>query len=152
MAVIPTVRPVARGPAVVVGVDGSEASFSAIELGAIEAERLDAPLELVHAWRVSVEWDTSLLEYPSDVDMLEETHRGILGDAVAFAHSIGAHPTSWLEAGSAVEVLRRVGWMSALVVVGSRGRRATSRFFLGSVSHELVVDPPAPVLVVSPLK
>jgi nucleotide-binding universal stress UspA family protein len=34
--------------------------------------------------------------------------------------------------------------------VASHGARGLARFFLGSVSHDLLVEPPAPVLIVAP--
>ena len=150
MAVIPETPATERRVAVVAGVDGSQASLAAVEVAAAEADRLDAPLEVVHAWRVPAEWDTALGEYRSDVDTLEEIHRDILDEAVEYARGLGAKPTGRLEIGAAADVLRTIGAASVLVVVASHGSRGFTRFFLGSVSHDLLVEPPAPVLIVAP--
>ena len=150
VAVIPEAPATERRVAVVAGVDGSQASLAAVELAAAEADRLDIPLEVVHAWRVPAEWDTALGEYRSDVDMLEEIHRDVLDEAVEYARGLGAKPTGRLEIGAAADVLRRIGAASMLLVVASHGSRGFTRFFLGSVSHDLLVEPPAPVLIVAP--
>jgi nucleotide-binding universal stress UspA family protein len=150
VAVIPETPATERRVAVVAGVDGSQASLAAVELAAAEADRLDAPLEIVHSWQVPADWDTALSRYESDVDTLEEIHRDLLDDAVEFARGLGAKPTGRLEVGAAAEVLRRIGAASVLVVVASHGSRGFTRFFIGSVSHDLLVEPPAPVLIVAP--
>jgi nucleotide-binding universal stress UspA family protein len=150
VAVIPA-TPAAEGRrAVVVGVDGSQASLAALEVAAAEANRLGAPLEIVHAWQVPAEWSTALGEYESDVDILEEIHRDLLDEAVEFARGLGAEPTGHLHIGAAAALLRRIGASSQLLVVASHGSRGFTRFLLGSVSHDLLVEPPAPVLVIAP--
>ena len=150
VAVIPETPATERRGAVVAGVDGSHASMAAVEIAATEADRLDAPLELVHAWQVPAGWDTALAEYGSDVDTLEEIHRDLLDEAIEYARGLGAKPTGRLETGAAAEVLRRIGATSALLVVASHGSGGFTRFFLGSVSHDLLVEPPAPMLIVAP--
>ncbi len=150
VAVIPETSATERRVAVVAGVDGSHASLAAVEVAAAEADRLGAPLEVVHAWQVPAQWDTALDEYGSDVDTLEEIHRDLLDEALEFARGLGAKPTGRLETGPAAEVLRAIGAASVLLVVASHGSRGLTRFFLGSVSHELLVEPPAPVLIVAP--
>jgi len=37
-----------------------------------------------------------------------------------------------------------------VLVVASHGSRGFAPFFLGSVSHDLLVEPPAPVMIVAP--
>jgi nucleotide-binding universal stress UspA family protein len=150
VAVIPTMSTTERRTAVVAGVDGSQASLAAVDVAAEEAARLGAPLEIVHAWQVPVQWDNALLDYGSDVHALEEIHRDLLDEAVEFARASDALPTGRLERGMPSEVLRNIGGMSVLVVVASHGGAGFNRFFLGSVSHDLLVEPPAPVLIVQP--
>ena len=150
VAVIPATSATERRVAVVAGVDGSQAALAAVEAAAAEAERLGAPLEVVHAWQVPAQWDTALDEYGSDVETLEEIHRDLLDEAVEFARGSGAMPTGRLERGAASDVLRGIGLTSALLVVASHGSGGFTRFFLGSVSHDLLVEPTAPVLIVAP--
>ncbi|MGW4931271.1 universal stress protein [Agromyces sp. NPDC004153] len=150
VAVIPESPATERRVAMVAGVDGSQASLAAVEAAAGEAERLGAPLEIVHAWQVPAQWDTALSGYGSDVDTLEGIHRDLLDEAVEYARGLGAKPTGRLEVGRASEVLREVGRTAQLVVVASHGAGAFTRFFLGSVSHDLLVEPPAPIMIITP--
>ncbi|HEX6366584.1 MAG TPA: universal stress protein [Agromyces sp.] len=150
VAVIPEAAATGRPLGVVVGVDGSQASLAAVEVAAAEADRLGVPLEVVHAWQIPPEWDSAYADYASDVGILEEIHQGLLEEALDFARGLGASPAGRLEIGRPTEVLRRVGGDSAILVVASHGARGLTRFFLGSVSHDLLVEPPAPVLIVAP--
>ena len=150
VAVIPEAPATERRVAVVAGVDGSQASLAAVEVAAAEADRLGAPLEIVHAWQVPAQWDTGSSGYGSDVDTLEEIHRDLLDEAVEYARELGAKPTGRLETGPAAEVLRKIGRSSRMLVVASHGAGAFTRFFLGSVSHDLLAEPPAPVLIIAP--
>lgn len=150
VAVIPETPATERRDAVVAGVDGSHASMAAVEIAATEAERLGAPLEIVHVWQVPAEWDAALGEYGTDVETLEKIHRDLLDEAVEYARGLGAKPTGRLETGAAAEVLRRIAATSALLVVASHGSGGFARFLLGSVSHDLLVEPPAPMLIVAP--
>lgn len=150
VAVIPSDFATGARSGVVVGVDGSTAAMTAIEAGASEARRIGEDLELVHAWNVPSAWETEYVEYPADVDELEEMHRELLDAAVEFAKSHAARPIGRLERGTAVEVLERIGRQSSLLVVGSHGASVLARFLLGSVSHDLLVSLPAPIMVVGP--
>ena len=150
VAVIPEIPPTERREAVVAGIDGSQASLAAIEVGAAEAERLGTALEVVHAWQVPSDWDRALDSYAPDVDTLEEIHRDFLDEAVEYARGLGAKTTGRLELGRPLDVLRKFGRTSRLVVVASHGEGAFTRFFLGSVSHGLLVEPTAPVMIIAP--
>ena len=55
VAVIPETRAARGRKAVVVGVDGSQASLAALEVAAAEANRLGEPLEIVHRLRLHTE-------------------------------------------------------------------------------------------------
>lgn len=150
VAVIPSNFATGTRSGVVVGVDGSPAAMTAIEVGAAEARRLGEDLELVHAWNVPRAWDSDYVEYSADVDQLGDMHRELLDSAVEFARSHAARPIGRFERGTAVEVLERFGRQASLLVVGSHGAGAVARFLLGSVSHDLLVSLPAPIMVVGP--
>lgn len=151
VAVVPVGWASAPPATLVVGIDGTREARAALEVAVAEARRLDAAIAVVHAWDVPAMPGIGFDEYPaeSDVDMAERIHRDLLDDALEVARDLGAEPEGRLEMGRAGEVLRRSGGESVLLVVGSHGARELARFFLGSVSHGLVVDPPAPVLVIS---
>ncbi|MEV1128561.1 universal stress protein [Agromyces sp. NPDC049794] len=150
VAVIPSGATTDAGSAVVVGVDGSPASRVAVEIAAAEAKRLGADLEVVHAWSIPPDWDAAYGEYLGDIQALEDMHRGLLEEAVEFARGLHSRPTGRLEPGPAAEVLHRMAEDAALLVVGSHGGGNIARFLLGSVSHELLVSLPAPLMIVGP--
>ncbi|WP_448808042.1 universal stress protein [Agromyces bauzanensis] len=150
VAVIPSPLVTDASADVVVGVDGSPASMAAVEIAAAEAKRLGGELEVVHAWIIPPGWDMAYGEYSGDVEALEAMHRGVLDEAVEFARSLDARASGRLEAGPAAEVLREAAKGVALLVVGSHGGGGVARFLLGSVSHELLVSLPAPVMIVGP--
>ena len=150
VAVVPVGSTPGAGAAVVVGVDGSPAARVAIETAAAEARRLGADLEVVHAWSIPADWDTAYGEYLGDIQALEDMHRGLLEDAVELARGLHSRPTGRLEPGPAAEVLHRMAEGAALLVVGSHGGGNIARFLLGSVSHELLVSLPAPLMIVGP--
>ncbi|GAA4368702.1 universal stress protein [Agromyces bauzanensis] len=150
VAVIPSAPTTGARSAVVVGVDGSPASMRAVETAAAEAKRLGADLEVVHAWSIPPGWNAAYGEYVGDVEALEDMHRGVLDEAVEFARGLHSRATGRLEPGPAAEVLQRVAEGSALLVVGSHGGGNVVRFLLGSVSHELLVSLPVPLMIVGP--
>lgn len=150
VAVIPSTPAHEGRGAVVVGVDGSQASLVAVGIAAEEAIRVGAPMEVVHVWHVPQHWDSALREYETDVTTLEQIHGDLLDVAVDRARESGAQATGRLERGAPSRLLRRIGRTALLVVVASHGATGLTRFFLGSVSHDLLVEPPAPVLIVQP--
>lgn len=138
-----------RRVTVVAGVDGSNESLTAVDIAVDEAKRRGLELELVHAWQVPRGWNPLLSDFADDVGALEEIHRDLLDEAVEYARTLGARPTGRLEIGDPVEALSRIGHRAALVVVASHGSGAVTRFLLGSVSHDLLLDPPSPLMVVT---
>ncbi|WP_232497058.1 universal stress protein [Agromyces humatus] len=150
MAVIPSTSAGDGRASVVAGVDGSDASLGAVDLAASEAKRLGLPFEIIHVWLVPRSWSPLVGEYANDVNAYEKMHREVLNAALEYAQSIQSEPRGRLETGVASEVLAEVGRNAAVLVLASHSSGAFSRFLLGSVSHEVILDPPAPVLVVTP--
>lgn len=135
---------------VVVGVDGSPTSESALALAYEEAALRSAPLVAVHTWL-----DDMLepaLAPVIDWAALETEESALLAQRLA----------GWSEKYPDVEVRRLVvrdrparalvaeSAGAALVVVGSRGRGGAAGLLLGSVSHALLQHAHCPVLVARP--
>jgi len=146
------VRPVAGPPPagpVLVGVDGSPGSATALSLAADEAARRGSPLAVVHAWSV----DPVAERRETYVDT-EDASRGaaeaLLADAAAEARQ--GHPDLTVEerlvhALDPERVLIEASEAASLVVVGSRGRGGFTGMLLGSVSQALIHHGRCPVLV-----
>ncbi|MGW4967565.1 universal stress protein [Nonomuraea sp. NPDC004186] len=129
---------------VVVGVDGSSRSETAMEFAYAEASLRGAELYAVHAWNpVSGRQATGLVGE-------SDAHRQLLEAAIADFRDRG--PTvklvPRLVRGHPVDVLLRASAEAGLLVVGSRGHGPVSAFF-GSVSHALVQYAKGPLVVIA---
>lgn len=137
------------GARIVVGVDGSEASKTALQWSAHQAELTEAELEVVIAWRPPVTYgfavDTSDVDFETQArDTVNRLVEEVLGADTSLSVTkrvIRGHPAPVL-----IEAADR----AALLVVGSRGHGAFEEMLLGSTSLHCVHHANCPVLVVRP--
>lgn len=138
---------------VVVGVDGSAASFAAVRWAAVTAARRYAPLHLVHAIGVPADavpvlgrllFDTSGLRKVGDSAL--SAGRSIVQEA---AGPVGVTAVeTFVESASPVPALVGRSAAAQLLVVGARGLGAFERVMLGSVGIGLIRHARCPVAVV----
>jgi nucleotide-binding universal stress UspA family protein len=140
------------GPVVVGWVDDPTAD-RALDLAAAEADRSGSVLRVIHAWKVPVSTGIPGSE-ALRVDDIIEVNRALLSDAATRIRNTypGLTVTEHLESGSATVALVHEASTASLVVVGTRGHGAVTDLLLGSVSHDLILNMPAPVAVVPPYK
>ena len=135
-----------RGP-VVVGLQGDAQDDAPLHFAVHEARVLHRPLRVVHAWNLPVNVETRPF-----VDEARRTQAAVLEDAVATLRA--ENPDLAIEGVLAEEfpspALTREASGAELLVVGSHGRTARDRYFVGSVSREVLSRPPCPVAVVRP--
>ena len=134
-------------PRIVVGVDGSPISLSALEWAAREACLRGAILEVVHA--TFLPQDAMELEA---VATLKARESAILDDAVARA---GALAPSGIVVARVVDppaanALVNVSKDADLLVVGSRGLGLFKEFALGSVSQDCARCAQCPLVIIGP--
>lgn len=133
---------------VVVGWTDDATAEAALEFAAGEASRTHRGLTIVHTWGAIAPADVSGATIV--VQELIAANRQLLADAADRVRR--DYPTltvtQLLHAGSAAVAIVRAAETASLVVVGSRGRGAVAGFFLGSVSHDVLMNMPAPVAVV----
>lgn len=137
---------------VVVGVDGSESSTTALRWAADYAQATGKTLRVVLAWH----YPTAAAQppagvTPATVESEVETGRAEVIDK-AIAAALGDEPSVAIERqvayGHPVEVLVAESAEADLLVVGSRGHGGFSGMMLGSVGMHCVTHAHCPVTVV----
>ena len=134
-------------PKIVVGVDGSPESRSALRWAARIAAAIDARIEAVIVWEFvsSYGW-SSLPPLSPPHPELEDQLARIVTDV--FGEQAPAGLTRRVLEGSAASCLIAEGKDAQLIVVGSRGHGGFAGLLLGSVSAKVAEHANCPVLVV----
>jgi nucleotide-binding universal stress UspA family protein len=133
---------------VLLGVDGSSASELATEIAFDEASRRRVGLIALHAWSTK-----ELVELPGvDWSAVEAEEERLMSEALAGWQE--RYPdvavSKLLVCDKPARVLVETSQSAQLVVVGSHGRNALTRTFLGSVSNAVVQSARVPVIVARP--
>ena len=143
-----------RGKRIVVGLDGSDESRSALRWAVAETAIWDAELDVVHAWDFPfvIVPPPINLTYPADIDALERS-AGALLDAEVEAVRVHTGPSprrveKIIVRDTATRALLETAKGADLLVVGSRGHGGFTGLLLGSVSNQCVHHAPCPVTVV----
>lgn len=138
---------------VVVGVDASPDSVSAVDLGAWEAHRRGRRLRLVNGYVEPVPYTSIGFAYydPSEQAQRDQAKR-ILNDTADDVRR--AYPDLEIEtvvsAGAPAAVLVEETKDASLAVVGSRGLGGFKGLMIGSVSTSLAIHAHCPVIVLRP--
>jgi nucleotide-binding universal stress UspA family protein len=143
---------------IVVGVDGSAASYEALRWAAAESRLRDAGLAAVHVWSFVPPMpigDPGMIpmpagDYGGQLEAEQAAAEAELRAALADAFPSGApvEIESKLLEGDAAEQLVSEAEGADLLVVGSRGRSGIASVLLGSVSRHVVSHALCPVVVV----
>jgi len=133
---------------ILVPVDFSPTSESAITAAMDLARVYDARVTLLHVWSIPSMGYAEALSWP--VDGMEAAARAALDEALAKAVKVSPRTTGILRFGVDWErILEAVETEKAdLVVMGTHGRRGLPRLFLGSVAEKVVRMCTVPVLTV----
>ena len=144
--------------AIVVGVDGSDASGAALTWAAVEARLRSAPLVAVYAWSFIPPQpigDPGMLAVPAgdlagQLGAESDVARQALAAAVsdALGEDSGVDVEQKLVEGEPGDVLVAESESAELVVVGSHGRSGLKAALLGSVSRHVATHAACPVVVV----
>ncbi|WP_245722813.1 universal stress protein [Micromonospora matsumotoense] len=139
---------------IVVGVDGSAGSRTALRWAMSQGRLTGAKVEAVSAWQgppvygFAYGWSPSVFE---DVDLAAITGK-MLAEAVE-DEAAGRPPAEILTRvvhGHPSQALLDLAHGAQMLVVGSRGHGAFAGMLLGSVSQHCVQHAPCPVVVVPP--
>ncbi|MCE7481829.1 universal stress protein [Microbacterium profundi] len=139
VAVVPDIDLTGRS-GVIVGVDGSPISESAIEFAAAEADRSGEVLTAVSTW-TTVPLPLDMRSYPMNyLSAMQKLTEEAL--AISLAGIMQKYPDltvqKVVERGYPAPTINRLAVDARLTVVGSRGRGAVARFLLGSTSQEVL--------------
>ncbi|WP_329403849.1 universal stress protein [Streptomyces melanogenes] len=133
---------------VVVGVDGSEASYEALRWAVRHARLIRATVEAVAAYDVpgAAGWSAPAV----DADLDEEQAKKDLVDELrtVLVQTVDVPLTSHVVRGNAAEVLIGASVGAELLVVGNRGRGGFARLLLGSVSLQCAQHASCPVVII----
>ena len=146
--------PPTHGAPVVVGVDGSPASETAIALAFDAAASRGCDLVAVHAWTDTVIPYGPGIGYAQALNWpaLTEQAGTVLADSLAGWHE--KYPAVTVRRVAArdrpASALLDAARDAQLLVVGSRGRGGFTGLTLGSVSQALIHHAPCPVLITRP--
>jgi nucleotide-binding universal stress UspA family protein len=139
--------------AVVVGVDGSDASRTAIDKAAEQATLEHRPLHLLHAQRIPAPYPPPVLrQFDNMPALLREAAQHTAREALEYATSRfpDLAVTVSVSENDPREALRRAAQHASVIVVGSRGLGGIASLLLGSVSLWVSQHVDCPTLVVRP--
>ncbi len=135
---------------VVVGVDGSATSVSAVDHAFDQASRLGRPLVAVHAWELPTLAGPVPPWSPDEVEEIRMAEKAVLSESLA-GH-MERYPdvtvTSMVHRGGPAHVILAASEDAELLVVGSRGLGGFRGLLLGSVSQAVLHHATCPVVVV----
>jgi nucleotide-binding universal stress UspA family protein len=141
-----------KGPRIVVGVDGSDSSLSALRWAIRQAGLTGAAVDAVAAWHYPVAaggYGYVPMGTGQEYDFKGITEK-VLADAISSTVDPGSGVIvrSHVVEGNAAQVLLDACDGADLLVVGSRGHGGFTEALLGSVSQHLVHHAPCPVVVI----
>jgi nucleotide-binding universal stress UspA family protein len=140
-------------PGIIVGVDGSTHSRSALESAMKEAALRETPLTVmtVHAL-IRGYFGSGNVEFPNDHVLAEKAGQLVQAEVDSAMNHLGdcapASVTVRVTSGSVVEELVNAAKDADMLVVGSRGAGGFSQLVLGSVSSVVTQHATCPVVVI----
>lgn len=138
---------------IVVGVDGSPGSKTALRWAMDQAHLTGATVEAITTWQDPTQYGTAYgwTAVAFDGDTYATTMAKVLDETIAEVTAQMPHPGTVLTQvveGHPAEVLLHAAAGARLLVVGSRGHGTFAGIMLGSVSQHCVQHAPCPVVVV----
>jgi len=135
---------------ILVATDFSTPGQHAVELGAAVARRLGDDLVIAFAVEPTVVASPDFMVNMEEIEnALASRAESRLQEEAARLRSTGLRVETRVERGSVAGVIEKVGGAcdARLVVLGTHGRKAVPRFFLGSTAERIVLEADRPVLV-----
>lgn len=135
---------------ILVPVDFSEPSKQALDYALFIAQRFDAPIDVLHVWKMSeYAGDDMVVLTRSEPELTLSTYLRSHADQLLTNFLNGLpHGKRLLEEGDPASTIARVAKEGNydLVVMGTHGRTGLSHLMMGSVAEKVVRMAPCPVL------
>ncbi|MET1044859.1 MAG: universal stress protein [Microbacteriaceae bacterium] len=129
---------------------GEEPATESADFAVAEAAARGAVLDLIHVWAASPIYPVPVAELHYPYTTIRDAHRDVL-DAEK-ARILAANPkltvTDQLKEGPQIHVLVDAGERAQLLVIARTGKGILRELLLGSVAHDVLLNPPCPVAVV----
>ncbi|MFF9013580.1 universal stress protein [Streptomyces sp. NPDC014870] len=137
----------AGGKRVVVGIDGSPASYAALRWAVDYARMAGAGVEAVAAYDVAggIGWSAPAVDAALDAEEARRKLGAEIRDVLGTLHDVPVE--EHMVRGNAVEALITASEGAELLVVGNRGRGGFARLLLGSVSQQCALHASCPVVI-----
>jgi nucleotide-binding universal stress UspA family protein len=138
---------------IVVGIDGSDRSREALRWAVDEAKLRKDRVLAVHAWEppivpaVDIPPAEPPVYLPELIAQVQDGAAALVERATAEFRSEGVEVVATAIEGSAASVLVEAAEDADLLVVGSRGRGGLAGLLLGSISHQVALHAPCPVVI-----
>jgi nucleotide-binding universal stress UspA family protein len=133
---------------IVVGVDGSKESVSALRWAFAEARLRRATVRVIHAWSLRYVAAPGFAAPTIEPAILQQEAESMLDRVVAEVGSEGIDVERVAVEGGPTRVLVDAAEDAELLVVGSRGHGGFAGLLLGSVSQQCAHHAPCPVVIV----
>jgi nucleotide-binding universal stress UspA family protein len=135
---------------IAVGIDNSNASATALDWAADEADRQGAELVIIHAWQRAGRADRGEQSLRS-IDRDRDEAQRLLDDAVVRCTArMGRAVSSELVDGPPAAALAAASMATDLIAVGSRGASGFKTMVFGSVARFVLENADCPVAVIHP--
>lgn len=147
------------GPRIVVGVDGSQGSKTALAWAVAHARLAGAAVEAVTAWQDPVQagygfayaWSPGPADYGAVRDAAAKTLNAAMSETSRAGRDEPVPIHASVVEGHPGDVLLEAAATACLLVVGTRGHNPFAGLMLGSVSQYCVQHALCPVVVVPPV-
>ena len=140
-------QPGDRAPRVVVGIDGSDASRSALRWALAEAHGKDREVHAVAVWHQPLQFGANALARTPAKDFEDEA-RAWLGTAIDESGEPASSVRTHIERGDPSTVLLDHALGVDLLVVGNHGRGGLAGAMLGSIALRVAQHARCPVVLV----
>jgi nucleotide-binding universal stress UspA family protein len=140
---------------ILIAVDGSATSDSALEEAIKLAQRLDSRIAIMYVLEDILYWkEENYIDYAELQASIKASGEKMLAKAEMLAQRASvAAETKLVEAAgggrvASIIVAEAEHWQAELIVIGTHGRSGVSRLLLGSVAENVVRSAPMPVLLI----